>query len=370
MIAYYVTAHGYGHGVRSCDIIRALYRLRPYPPVLVVSDLPVEFFRNRLPSRSFIHRPGSFDAGMVQLDSIRVDVPASLEKAERLCERREEIISREATFLENHGARLVVADIPAIPLEAAGRAGIPAVAVGNFSWDWIYSAYGNQDSRWIPVSRCFAEGYARADLLLRLPFHAGMDVFSRIEDVPVVASPGRSRRSEMAEVTGACVDLRWILLSFTALEWGQEALRNVSRIQGCEFFTVRPLEWAGWNIHAIDREVIPFSDVVASVDAVLSKPGYGILSDCLANRKPLVYAERTDFGEYPILEAAIRRYLRHVHIPAERLYRGELSEALDAVGRSDEARETMPLGGDAVAALRLLAFLQGGQSFMPRRGTR
>lgn len=357
MIAYYVTAHGYGHGVRSCDIIRAVRGLCPQLPIMVVSDLPMDFFRNRLPPGSFTHRPGSFDTGMVQLDSIRIDVSASLEKAERLCARRGEMVGREAEFLKTAGAGLVVADIPAIPLEAAARAGIPAVAVGNFSWDWIYSTYRSQDLRWAVISKTFAEGYARADLLLRLPFHARMEAFPRIEDAPVVASPGRDRRAEMSELTGARKDVRWVLLSFTTLEWGEEALRNVDEIEGYEFFTVRPLEWAGRKIHAIDREVIPFSDVVASVDAVLSKPGYGILSDCLANRKPLVYAERTDFGEYSILEAAIRRYLRHVHIPAERLYRGELSEALRSIEESPEPRETLPLGGAAIAARRLLEFL-------------
>jgi hypothetical protein len=356
MIAYYVTAHGYGHGVRSCDIIRALHEHGSRRPIMVISDLPPDFFDNRLPGGSFAYRPGSFDTGMVQLDSIRVDVQASLEKAEQLCARRVEMVVRESEFLRKAGAGLVVADIPAIPLEAAARAGIPGVAVGNFSWDWIYAGYLSQDARWAAVARAFAEGYARAKLLLRLPFHAEMDTFLRIEDVPLLASPGRNRRAEMAELTGASQSLRWILLSFTTLEWDEDALNNVDQIEGYEFFTVRPLGWARRRIHAIDRKVIAFSDVVASVDAVLSKPGYGILSDCIANRKPLIYAEREDFGEYAILEAAIRRYLRHVHLPADRLYRGELSDALLSIDESPEAPEALPLGGAAIAACRLLSF--------------
>jgi hypothetical protein len=356
MIVYYVTAHGYGHGVRSCDIIRAIHGLCPKRPLTLVSDLPADFFRNRLPAGSFTRRPGSFDTGMVQLDSIRVDVQASLEKAERLCARRAEMVAREAEFLRRTAAKLVVADIPAIPLEAAARVGIPSVAVGNFSWDWIYSAYLDQDLRWGAVSQAFAEGYARANLLLRLPFHAEMSAFARIVDVPLLASPGRDRREEIGRLTGAGKDLRWILLSFTTLEWSEEALIKVGQIEGYEFFTVKPLEWSLPNIHAIDREVIPFSDAVASVDGVLSKPGFGILSDCMVNRKPLIYAERTDFGEYAILEAAVRRYLRHVHIPAQRLYRGDLGEALSSIDKSPEPLETLPLGGAETAARRLLSF--------------
>jgi len=49
-IAYYVSAHGYGHGVRSCDIIGAINRLYPRVSVTIVSDLPVHLFENRLGS--------------------------------------------------------------------------------------------------------------------------------------------------------------------------------------------------------------------------------------------------------------------------------------------------------------------------------
>jgi L-arabinokinase len=100
---------------------------------------------------------------------------------------------------------------------------------------------------------------------------------------------------------------------------------------------------------------MPFSDVLASVDSVVSKPGYGILSDCVVNGKPLVYADRENFMEYPILVEAIRRYLRHRHIPAARLYGGDLREALEAVRWSPDPPETCPTGGALVAARHLLA---------------
>ncbi len=47
-IAYYITAHGYGHGTRSCDVLRALHRLYPEQPVIVTTDLPRDFLNSRL----------------------------------------------------------------------------------------------------------------------------------------------------------------------------------------------------------------------------------------------------------------------------------------------------------------------------------
>ena len=353
-IAYYITAHGYGHGVRSCDILGALLAAHPGVKVTVTTDLPEGFLRSRVDSGNLVVRPGAFDVGMVQKDSIRVDVGATLDEALELVEERAQLVDYEAEMLRGEGADLVVADIPSIPIEAAAEAGIPAVAVGNFSWDWIYAPFVARDPRWRPVVRLFEEGYRQARLLLKLPFSPAMAVFPKQVDIPLLAKPGRARRAELAALTGADARKRWVLLSFTTLDWDEAALREVEALEGYEFFTVKPLAWTGRkNIHAVDRNVAGFSDVLASADVVVTKPGYGILSDCVANAKTIVYAEREDFIEYPLLEKELKRVLRHVHLPAADLYAGRLEAALAASETAAAPPETLA-GGGAEKVVELL----------------
>ncbi|HRT04523.1 MAG TPA: hypothetical protein P5204_02390 [Kiritimatiellia bacterium] len=356
-IAYYVTAHGYGHGVRSCDILGALLAAHPALKVTVTTDLPESFLRSRLPfvDGRLAVRPGAFDVGMVQKDSIRVDVAATLDEAQELLAEREKLIDYEAEMLRGEGADLVVADIPSIPLEAAAEAGVPAVAVGNFSWDWIYEPFAARDPRWRPIVQMFAEGYRQAKQLLKLPFSPAMSVFPKQVDIPLLAKPGRPRRAELARQSGADPAKRWILLSFTSLDWDAAALGAVAALDDFEFFTVMPLAWDGLrNVHAVDRQAFGFSDVLASCDAVVTKPGYGILSDCVANAKPIVYAEREDFIEYPLLERELKRYLKNVHIPAADLYAGRLGPALAAIESAPAPREVLPRGGAEMAAQILM----------------
>jgi hypothetical protein len=356
-IAYYISAHGYGHGVRSCGIIRAINELYPQLNIQIVSTLPSTFLDNQFTSCRNSIRAESFDIGMTQIDSIRVDVPSTLARVRQLYSRRKERVKQEADYLKRQGIRLIVVDIPALPLEAAALAGIPSVAVGNFSWDWIYSEFALQDSAWAPIVDIIREEYSRTDLLLRLPFCDSMKAFPHIEDIPLVASPGESRRAEIAGMTQCDPAKKWILLSFTTLEWNDEALGRIEHIRECEFFTVRPLEWNRSNMHLLDRNQMTFSDMFASMDAVISKPGFGILSDCIANRKPLIYADRSNFLEYQILADAIRKYIRHVHIPASKLYRGDLKESLDRIWESPEPTKILPLGGDRIAAHRIAELL-------------
>jgi hypothetical protein len=203
------------------------------------------------------------------------------------------------------------------------------------------------------MAEMFREQYSRADLLLRLPFSEEMTAFPRKEDIPLLASPGENRRSEIAALCGCDPGKKWILLSFTTLEWNHESLARVEQIEDHEFFTVRPLEWQRRNIHPLDRDHVKFSDAVASVDAVISKPGFGILSDCIANNKPLIYADRSDFLEYAILENAIKKYLKNIHIPSEDLYQGELRTSLESIGKSPPPNLSMRRGGNLLAALRI-----------------
>jgi hypothetical protein len=339
--------------VRSSDIIRTLNRLFPRLNVQIISDLPSHFLSNRIGSLRNSIRPGSFDVGMVQLDSIRVDVEATLDRVEQLCSKRRERVEQEFGYIRAMKFDAVVADIPAIPLESAALAGVPAIAVGNFGWDWIYSGFTDKNPRWVSVAKVFQEQYGCADLLLRLPFSEPMSAFRKIEDIPLLASPGVNRRPEIAALTGGDSDKKWILLSFTTLSWEDEALANVESLAGYEFFTVRPLAWKRKNIYPLERDRVTFSDAVASVDAVISKPGFGILSDCIANEKPLIYADRSDFLEYAILEQAIKRYLKHVHIPSVDLYRGDLRKSLESAWNCPLPCETIRTEGNVIAARRI-----------------
>jgi len=162
---------------------------------------------------------------------------------------------------------------------------------------------------------------------------------------------------EMARRAGIDPDTTWALLSFTALEWDEAALERVSAMASYTFLTVHPLAWARPGFVALDRRDFPYHDVMASCDIVVTKPGYGVLSDCAVNSKPIVYVEREHFREYPILEAAIRRHLRHIHLPAQKLYRGELGEALSAVRHAAPPLELLRGGGDDQAAEAILDLL-------------
>jgi hypothetical protein len=358
-IAYYVSAHGYGHGVRACDIVRALNRYYPEVQIHIVSGLAADFLCNRICCDTNLLRPLAFDVGMIQKDSIRVDIPSTLARLQQLHACSEELIRGEMAFIRKEMIDLVVVDIPSIPVEAAERCGIPSVAIGNFGWDWIYESFSRQDAGWTPIVEKIRAAYSKTDLLMRLPFSEEMRAFPHKVDLPLVASAGNCRRDEIAGLYHCDPDRKWVLLSFTTLEWNGRALDRMESLDAYEFFTVHPLQWNRRNVHTVFRETFAFSDVVASVDAVVSKPGFGILSDCVVNGKPLIYADRSDFAEFDILEAAIKKYLKYVHVPQRSLYEAELGPSLEKIWTQPEAPDRVAHGGELIAAQHLAQQAKG-----------
>ncbi|MBP7275729.1 MAG: hypothetical protein KBA51_05960 [Kiritimatiellae bacterium] len=341
-LVWYVTPHGYGHAARSCTIIRALVERHPEIPVLLCSTHPESFLHNRLPPSVRI-RPVALDRGLVMHDSIRIDFDASLKALAELAEGHAERVRAEADFLARAGARLVAADIPPAALEAAAMAGVRAVGLGNFSWGWIYRHYERADPRWRPFADAARRGCARADLLLRYPAHEPMSDFPRIVDTPVPAAVGRTRREEMAARYGLDPNRRWVLMSFQTLDLPEVALRSMSDAKDIEWISVRPLEWEDRRgFTAVDRAEFPFADVLASSDLVLTKPGHGILCECLASRKPMVCVERPDWPENDVLMDAIRRYLPHDSLRASDFLRGLAPAAVEAVAHGPAAPEPPP----------------------------
>jgi L-arabinokinase len=127
-------------------------------------------------------------------------------------------VEEESDWLREQGIDVVVVDIPALPLVSAARVGIPRLAVGNFAWDWIYSDFQRRDPRWKAIVEVFRDDYAKTDLLLRLPFAEEMKAFPHIEDIPLVASPGKPCRPEISKLAGCDRDKKWILFTFATLE--------------------------------------------------------------------------------------------------------------------------------------------------------
>lgn len=355
-IVFYVSSHGYGHAVRQGELVRTLMRLAPDLRIEVRSHAPDWLFEAgvRLVDRTV-------DVGVVQRETFRVEQRETLARYAALITEQPAMLDAEAAELREGGVRLIVADVPSAAFEIASRAGVPGVGVTNFSWDWIYEPYVAGAPEYAPVLDHLRAQYARADLLLRLPFHGDLSCFPIIQDIPLIARRSSGDRVETRRRLGLPLDVPVVLISFGSFPiGGQEA----GRLAELPYAFVATRSDRGQpagsarNLFVLPPQRDAYIDLVAACDAVVTKLGYGIVADCLANRVPILYASRGDFREEPILDDAVARLGRAVRIPLKALWEWDLGPYLESLLRMERPWNDLRLDGAEVAAGELLARLR------------
>lgn len=352
-IAYYITPHGFGHAVRSLEVIRRLFETEASLRLILVSDLP-DFLVETTLGRSLPVRRRRLDVGLIQKDSLRFDLDATRAVLEDLYRRREDLVREEVRFLRSERVDGIVSDIPFLPFQAAASCGVPSIGMSNFTWDWIYDAYARRDARWSPLVSWIRECYGRCDLFLQLPMHGDASSCPRIEDAPLVARKAGCKREETRQALGLPPGRKACLISFAALELDDEAQKRIEEIEDAIFYYSKPLAFHLTNGRSLADLGLPYVDTVAAMDAVITKPGYGIVSDCLTHGIPMAYTDRGLFPEYEILVEEIKRRLPAVYLPSEELYSGRWDDALKRLGSLPRLPVTVRDDGAAFCAGRII----------------
>jgi hypothetical protein len=85
------------------------------------------------------------------------------------------------------------------------------------------------------------------------------------------------------------------------------------------------------NVLVLHETPADYVSLLAACDVVVTKPGYGIVADTLANRGAMLYTERGPFREYDVLVRALSTLFRARHVSQDELLAGRLGPHLDAL---------------------------------------
>jgi L-arabinokinase len=361
MLVAYVSGHGFGHATRTAQVLRAVRARAPQLTLAVVTSAPEELFRSAV-AGAFSYRRLECDVGFAQQDALSIDAEETARRFSAFASRWDDTVASEASWLEKAGARAVLGDIPPLAFAAAARAGVPSIGLANFSWDWIYRHAARRAPSLAAAADHCAAAYARATLLLRLPFAGDLTVFPRVEDIPLVARRPRVPRAEARRRLG--LDARpVVLVSFGGIGLPGFRLEVLGRLAAFQWLVPDAAAAPPGNVQVVDRPRLEglglgYEDVVGAADVVVTKPGYGIVTDAIGAGARLVYTDRGDFPEYPILVEGMKAYLPAAYVTNDDVRAGRLEPALRAV----LALPLLPppdLTGAERAAERILDYVSG-----------
>jgi L-arabinokinase len=355
LLRYYITGHGLGHASRACRIIAALVARHPAIRCEVVSDAATWFLADNLPSGVAV-AARALDVGVRQADSLEMNLAATLAACRALQAGAPEAIAAESADLRQARVDLVVTDVAALPCAAAAAAGIPAVIISNFTWDWIYEGFLDTHPGFAEVIDWQRGCYRQAGLALRLPFHGPMPPAAEVVELPLVTRRAQLLKEQVRSRLGLADGQHLALLSFGGFGLEEAPLAGLGRLTDWVFLAETPLVAGNLRLRPLPAD-IPYPDLVNAADAVITKPGYGIVAECLAHQTPVLYTPRGNFREQAVLVEGLHRYGRAVEIDNKRLRCGEWQEALARLRSLPQPAESLTTDGAEVAADRLAGLL-------------
>ena len=139
-VAFCISGHGFGHASRQVEVINAFGALRPDQPIHVFTKAS-RWLLDRTITVPVTIVEQAVDSGAIQRDSLLLDVPATLASAAQFEAGADDAAVALAREFRARQVQVVVCDAPPMPCTAAHLAGVPAIVLANFTWDWIYEDF-------------------------------------------------------------------------------------------------------------------------------------------------------------------------------------------------------------------------------------
>jgi len=361
LLLFYISGHGFGHAARAIQVVNAIARREPSVRIVLRTSVPEWFLRASLEAPADI-LPVVTDPGVVQPDSLSIDEDETARRAAAFYRDFETRIGGEAQVIRALDPAIVLGDIPPLAFAAAGAAGVPSIAISNFTWDWIYEGFPGFDALAPGVRRTIAEGNAQASLALRLPFFGGFASVTRIEDMPLVARRATVAGDETRRRLRLPSDRPVVLATFGGHGGNvplADAAGNGSFLLVATDYEVGQEAPPHPNLRVVSAgelraASLTYTDLLAAADVVATKLGYGIVSECIANDVALLYTLRGRFAEQDVFVREMPAVLRTRAIDREHLIGGCWAESIEALLAQPAPIETMRADGADVTAARVL----------------
>lgn len=351
-----ISHHGFGHLAQTAPVLAALHAIRPDVEVLVGSCLPMDVLSQRIRTPFQCH-PRITDCNFVMHDSVRLDLPASLQHYASFHADWPDKVAAEATWLEAQSVEAVFSNVGYLPLAGAAKASIPALAMCSLNWADLFQHYlvRTKDVLTRNLHAEMLEAYRHAVVFLRPTPAMPMPDLPNARAIPPIAETGANQPGVVFERLGLKADDRLVIVALGGIPH-RLPIEAWPRVPGVKWLVPDAWRASHPDVHSIGATGMAFVDLLASVDALVTKPGYGSFVEAAVHGVPVLYLPRPDWPEAPFLIDWLQHHGRAIELDAGRLARGAFLDLLETLWAMPETGPAEAKGA-AQAAAQISALL-------------
>lgn len=357
-LAYFITPHGFGHAARACAVMAAAQRRIPDLRWEIFTRTPDWFFAESLRGPYRLH-PTETDVGLVQLDALRADLDATVERLAGLLPFSAGRVDPLAAQVQTLGCQAILCDIAPLGIAVAQAAGVPSVLLENFTWVDIYAEYVEECPALLPYTAQMAHWFAGADFHIQTSPVCNPSTNPTLTVPPVSRSP-RTGRAEVRRLLAIPDDSPFLLITMGGVDFEHRYLERLAHFPDVHFVLPgnHSVMDAPPNVHLLSpRSGIFHPDIVAASDGVVGKIGYSTLAEVYAAGVPYGYVPRPRFRESEVLSAFVEKEMVGFAINGDELSDGRWIEMIpDLLALPRRIRDRVN-GAEEVAAFLQSAIL-------------
>lgn len=342
-----VSHHGFGHLGQIAPVLNRWVAEHPDFRIVVQSAHP-RVLLERFLLFPFQQVERAADQPLIMKNAITLDIPATVAALNEYHSHARAEIDWLATCMQEYDVAVVLSNIGYFPLVAARQAGLPALAFCSLNWADILSAYVAESNQLPEIIKAMTHWYSAANAFFAPTPSMPMPCMNNVITIGPVARGGVQH--QLCEMLGYPATTRWGLVSLGGIPYPIDyfAWPHVSGWVwlicdgNSEGRRVRP------DILNLQCVNLPYVDVLASVDLLITKPGYGNITEAGCAGIPVACLPRPDWPETNALLQWLQQKVPVLMIEENDLHSGDcLSECARWCVSQHGTRKSSPAYGVA-----------------------
>jgi len=278
-------------------IVRELLLARDNAQVFIKTGFAAPFLRKALDDQRVEVIESRSDFGFAPLDkTLRIDREKTRALLRIWLRTWRSYVSQESLFCRRQKIDLIVSDIPPQPFIVARKLGIPSFAVSNFTWYGLYhELFGETEgvavvrNAYELANRCLVLPFSEKELPFSERTPVGLVVRRTLATKDSVRKSLRIPRSEPLVYVGAG---RSVTSGTVLHQPGRDDQQGRCDDVRPFFLITSDGTKPGVRSRIIPSDVIESQDYIASCDYVVTKPGYGTMSEAVQGQVPMLLVSR------------------------------------------------------------------------------